>query len=194
MDRKKFFMMIIAAVILIICVLFKVFLYFGYDRAVTKVCPTPGLDSEFVPQGSGKLTDENTYLFCGYMDNGEPSRIFLVKDGNVKTVKLQNENGSDYDGHAGGITCAGEFVYISNAAQIFVINKSELLNAEDGGSVKFSGSVEVPCRSSFCSCDGNMRSVLNRHPLSRHIQSATRFRASRQPPTAERFFLRARGL
>ena len=163
MDRKKFFLLSFAAVVVLVCVLLKVFMYFGYNRASVKICKTPGLDSEFVPQGSGKLTAENTYLFCGYMDNGEPSRIFLVKDGNVKTVKLQNENGSDYDGHAGGITCAGEFVYISNAAQIFVINKSELLSAEDGGSVKFSGSVEVPCRSSFCSCDGNMLYVGEYH-------------------------------
>ena len=163
MDRKKFFMLIIAALVLIVCVLLKVFLYFGYDRVVTKVCRTPGLDTEFVPQGSSKLIAENTYLFCGYTDDGGPSRIYLVKDGNVRTVNLRNTDGSDYDGHAGGITCAGGYVYISNAAQIFVINKGDLLSAEDGGSVQFAVSVEVPCRASFCSCDGNMLYVGEYH-------------------------------
>ena len=163
MNRKRFFLLCAAAAVIIVCIMLKVFMYFDYDRAAAKICRTPGLDTEFVPQGSGRLAYENTYLFCGYMDNGEPSRIFLVKDGNVKTVKLQNTDGSDYDGHAGGITCAGEYVYISNAAQIFVINKSDLLAAGDGGTVRFAGSVEVPCRSSFCSCDGNMLYVGEYH-------------------------------
>ena len=163
MDRKKFFLLSFAAVVVLICVLLKVFMYFGYNRASTKICVTPGLDTKFVPQGSSRLADENIYLFCGYMDDNEPSRIFLVENGNVKLVKLRNTDGSDYDGHAGGITCAGEYVYISNAGQIFVINKSDLLNAKDGDTVRFAGSVEVPCRSSFCSCDGNMLYVGEYH-------------------------------
>ena len=163
MNRKRFFLICAAAAVLFICVMLKVFLYFGYNRAVTKICETPGLDSEFVPQGSSKLIAENTYLFCGYMDNDEPSRVFLVKNGDVKMIKLRNTDGSDYNWHAGGITCAGEYVYISNAGQLFIINKSELLRAPDGGTVQFAGSVEVPCRSSFCSCDGNMLYVGEYH-------------------------------
>lgn len=129
--------------------------YPEYAENSEKAADIPGLFTGFVPQGSTYLADEDTYISCGYMDNDEPSRLYLIKNGEEKMILLKREDGSDYGGHAGGITAAGEYVYISNQHKFFVLKKSDLIEAENGGTATFIGHADVPCNASFCSCDGN---------------------------------------
>ena len=145
---------VFAAVITFISSFFWGIFYPEYSKKAEPVTDIPGLDTAFVPQGSTYFADEDMFVFCGYMSDDTPSRIYTVSEDEVRMITLRREDGSEYGGHAGGITCAGEFVYISNASKLFIMKKDDVLNAKDGDTVTFIGSVPVPCNSSFCSCDG----------------------------------------
>ena len=117
----------------------------------------PGLNEAFVPQGFAYSEELGSYLVCGYMSNSEQSRIYIVDgDGHYKEIRLNNQDGSSYTGHAGGISCNGENVYISNNKKIFHLSLEALRSAKDLESISFDGSFDVPCRSSFTFCDSEM--------------------------------------
>ena len=89
--------------------------YPDYMAHRTAVAETPGVrQSAYVPQGATYLAAGGCYLSCGYMNDDTDSRLFLVRDGTAKCIILQRADGSPYGGHAGGVTCAGKYVYISN--------------------------------------------------------------------------------
>ena len=113
----------------------------------------PGLSDDFVPQGV-TVTDDGTILICGYSSSDNPSRIYSIVDGKERVVYLENEDGTVYKGHAGGITSSGDYVYISNASKIFILRLKDVLSSYDGDTLSFIGHFSVPCRSSFCSSDG----------------------------------------
>ena len=130
------------------------FHYPAYANARTELEALPDLEEGFVPQGITYLTEEDVYLLCGYMDDGAASRLYVLRDGTFARLTLLQQNGSEYTGHAGGITAAGDFVYVSNNKRLYVLDKQAVLSANGGDAVPFIGSVGVPCRASFCSCDG----------------------------------------
>ena len=126
----------------------------------------PGLTDGFTPQGVTTLEGSDETLICGYMPGSENSRIYRVSaDGTVTEIRLLLEDGTAYTGHAGGFTAAGQYIYISNASKLFVLNTADVLNATDGGTVQFVGRIEVPCRASFCSSDGEMLYVGEYHAV-----------------------------
>ncbi len=154
----------VAAAIAVISSFIWGIFYPDYTKHSAKIAEIPGLSEGFVPQGSTYLEDEDTFVLCGYMDDEvSSSRIYTIHDGDVRKILLENRDGSVYAGHAGGITCAGDFVYISNAEKLFILKKSDVTAAKDGDKVSFAGSVSVPCRSSFCSSDGKMLYVGEYH-------------------------------
>ena len=124
--------------------------------SVARTAPTelPGLEEGFVPQGITYLTEEDVYLLCGYMDDETASRLYVLKDGAYTWISLRHTDGSVYNGHAGGVTAAGDCVYISNNKRLYVLEKQSVLRAENGDPMPFIGEIRVPCRASFCSCDG----------------------------------------
>ncbi|MBQ6266899.1 MAG: hypothetical protein IJK64_03930 [Clostridia bacterium] len=138
--------------------------YPDYMNARTAVADVPGVqDSAYVPQGATYLAAGDCYISCGYMNDDTDSRLFLLRDGAATCIILQRADGSAYGGHAGGVTCAGNYVYISNQSQLFVLDAQALLAAQDGDTVAFLGSIPVPCNASFCSCDGALLYVGEYH-------------------------------
>lgn len=125
-----------------------------YAKARTAVAELPGLEEGFVPQGITYLPEEDVYLLCGYMDDETASRLYVLKNGAFTGLSLQHPGGSAYTGHAGGITAAGDYVYVSNNKRLYVLDKQSVLSAKNGDTVSFIGNVSVPCRASFCSSDG----------------------------------------
>ncbi|MDD6840266.1 MAG: hypothetical protein PUD65_03000, partial [Spirochaetales bacterium] len=107
----------------------------------------PGLSDDFVPQGV-TVTDDGTILICGYSSSNNPSRIYSIVDGKESVVYLENEDGTLYKGHAGGITSSGDYVYISNASKIFILRLKDVLSTTSGDKLSFIGHFSVPCRSS----------------------------------------------
>lgn len=114
-----------------------------------------GLNEGFVPQGITQDEASGACFVCGYMDRAKPSRLYVyMPDGSVKRILLQNTDGTAYEGHAGGMTVVGDRVYISNAHKLFLLNKADVLAANDGDILAFRAAVPVPCNASFCSGDG----------------------------------------
>ena len=131
----------------------KQILYPAFCRSAQKGAAIPALSEGFTPQGVSYLDD--CTLICGYYPGSEASRIYMVfGDGTVREILLRRENGDVYTGHAGGLTAAGDYVYISNASKLFVLRTADLRNAASGSYVQFAGNIPVPCRASFCSSDG----------------------------------------
>lgn len=153
------FLALIAAAILVyfaICLAEPI--VFGEFSANSEAAAAiPGMKEGFIPQGLAYSEDADVYLLCGYMNSSDASRIYVVSsDGKAKELRLKNIDGTVYKGHAGGISCYDDHVYLSNAGKIFHISLSTLLKASDLQYVKFDGSFDVPCRSSYTFCDGNV--------------------------------------
>lgn len=124
---------------------------------------TPGvLDSDFVPQGicyienclnDGKI---GVSVIVGYMSNGGASRIYIVTDLEKEVFKwftLQNADGSDYTGHAGGVAFYGDYLWIVSGSQAYRLNFSEALSADSQTAVKFTDSFDLPCGGAYCFID-----------------------------------------
>ena len=119
----------------------------------------------FVPQGVTKTVSGET-LVCGYMNGKGASRLYVyAPDGQQKTILLQTETGEAYTGHAGGVTAAGDWIYISNAHKLFVLPLSDMLAAPDGGTLAFLGHVDVPVNASYCSSTDGMLYVGEYHDV-----------------------------
>lgn len=128
--------------------------YRTFFGAAERIGTYQGLAEGFVPQGMTQDAESGAYLVCGYMDRDEPSRIYVfAPGGDVTCIHLQNTDGSPYEGHAGGMTAAGDYVYISNAHKLFTLRKADVLAAKDGDTLAFRAAVDVPCNASFCSSD-----------------------------------------
>ncbi|MBP5767141.1 MAG: hypothetical protein J6X47_09190 [Clostridia bacterium] len=149
-------------VILAICAVYSFFCLAGgrlfypdFYAAATRVAKIPSMTKGFIPQGATAFEGDTNTVVCGYMQGNGSSRLYVFDEkGRSKEVILQREDGSEYGGHAGGITAAGNYLYISNASKLFVLDREEVMNAREGDIVAFKGHIEVPCRASFCSSDG----------------------------------------
>lgn len=138
-----------------VCLCYGPLRYRAFYAAAERIGTYRGLNEGFVPQGMTRDDESGAYLVCGYMDRSKPSRIFVFSpDGEGTCVLLQNVDGTPYEGHAGGMTAAGDYVYISNAHKLFVLNKADVQAAQDGDTLAFRAAVDVPCNASFCSSDG----------------------------------------
>lgn len=145
------------------CLIAPRLVYPDFYRAAEPKARIPKLWGQFVPQGITR-TDAGSLLICGYMPGDAPSRIFRIgADGKPVEILLAREDGSVYDGHAGGLTAAGKYVYISNASKLFVLETAAVEAAKDGDTLQFIGRIPVPCRASFCSSDGTLLYVGEYH-------------------------------
>jgi len=178
--RKALTIMI--AMLALVMVFYSLFLgvkYIRFYKVSDKLQKIPGLMGGFVPQGTTRLEDDDLWLVCGYLSGGKSSRIYrLDGHGDSSVIYLQKEDGSTYTGHAGGITAAGDYVYISNASKLFVLRAEDVVNALDGETLAFIGHIDVPCRASFCSSDGQMVYVGDYHAMgystaANHLIAAT---------------------
>ncbi len=128
-----------------------------FYKDASRSAKIPGLDEAFVPQGFAYSEELSSYLVCGYMSNSEASRLYVVDgDGACKEIRLLHEDGDVYTGHAGGVSCNGNNIYVSNNKKIYYLSLESVKNAKDLESIRFEGSFSVPCRSSFTFCDDKM--------------------------------------
>ncbi len=125
-----------------------------FDKARTLEAYRGAADG-FIPQGMTQDEKSGAYLVSGFMSKDKPSRLYVYPPGeDPRCVYLRLPDGSDYEGHAGGVTAVGDYVYVSNAHKLFVLKTADVLAAKDGDTLAFQSFVEVPCNASFCSSDG----------------------------------------
>ena len=83
-----------------------------FDSHSEIYCKVPGLWEGYVPQGDGDVTGDCVRRSCGFMNNGKPSRIYVIPDDGSKAeyVELFFQDGSAYAEHTGGIAVYGDTV------------------------------------------------------------------------------------
>lgn len=101
----------------------------------------PGLDTEFCPQGMTELKGYNKYLISGYMDDGSPSRFYVIDSETKKIDKYftLNINGKKYNGHAGGVTSYNSTIWTVSQEEgegyALRFMATDIVNVADGGEV-----------------------------------------------------------
>lgn len=200
MKHRKLFITLIAIFSFFVCLGTFIMIWFWGDTYkdfgdFIQSAEIPGLDDDAVPQGianyrsviydeAGKATSNyQDYLFVSaYMKDNKPSRIYVTgtKTGYIGYVTVKNEDGSDYNGHCGGIatSCVRKstsgMLWITSDDTVFcakrssdeygniaeeIIAKAKLSkdsNAEN--TIAFTSSFNANCNASFCfyyDSDGN---------------------------------------
>jgi len=101
----------------------------------------PGLDTSFCPQGMTEIEGQNKYLISGYMDDGSPSRFYVV---NAETKEVEkfftlNIDGHKYNGHAGGVASHGSLLWTfskeDSKGYAFRFKVNDVLKVVNGGEI-----------------------------------------------------------
>lgn len=165
LKRALIALVALVAVYVALCLFLGQLLYPAFYRSASFGQAFADRGAGFVPQGVTQTASGET-LVCGYMNGKGASRLYVyAPDGQQKTILLQTETGEAYTGHAGGVTAAGDWVYISNAHKLFVLPLSDVLEAADGGTLAFRGHADVPVNASYCSSADGMLYVGEYHDV-----------------------------
>lgn len=103
----------------------------------------PWSNKGYIAQGiTYDKTSDNFYL-TGYMTDGSASPIFVVKKAKhrlVNVVRMVNPDGSDFTGHAGGLTLLDDKIYIAGSADgcFYVYEKTAIDKAKKNSSLAYS--------------------------------------------------------
>lgn len=149
---------VVAVSIIVMLGVFLLVWYFGdryedFDRRFTQEAEIPALDEGFIPQGLGNNPQGTVQFVSGYMNDGSPSRIYVLEDGEATGyVTFTLDDGTAYTGHAGGVASNGSSkVWVASGQTMYVLDYSAVLAAaESNGSVELSTSWNTNCNASFC--------------------------------------------
>lgn len=115
----------------------------------------PGLENGLVPQGMCRAAASSEVFFsCYSSESGGTSMLLSVdeKSGRLKkAVRLLNEDGSPYTGHAGGVAAGGKSLWVvtDGFAQRLEIDG---LSGKTSDGVKFTDRFDTGTRASFANC------------------------------------------
>ena len=149
---KISFIILSVLVGLVVLVFFGARLYFripvsDFYKASSKEFVIPGLSESYVPQGFDYIEDVDSFLISGYLSDGRPSRIYVVgrEKGDARYVSLANDKGEGLAIHAGGLKKYKNFIYVTGNEDpyIYVFDSNEVLNAEDGSTVRMLGVIDT---------------------------------------------------
>lgn len=102
----------------------------------------PGLSDGMIVQGLAYDSGSDWFYVTGYRSDGKASQVGIVskQSGNeVKRLSLADKDGSAYNGHVGGITVSGSYVYVASSKGLVVYSRDDFEKANDGDSVKSLG-------------------------------------------------------
>jgi len=119
----------------------------------------PGLFEGIIPQGICYIGELEAFAISGYYEDGAyPSMLILVDTDNGKFTKafpLQNVDGKDYSGHAGGLTASENYIYITSESTCYICEIDDLKNLKNGEALKFESNFKLNTFGSFaCFNDG----------------------------------------
>ncbi len=132
--------------------------YTGFYNIANAEFEIAGLDEGFIPQGLDYEETTDTYLSCGYMNDGSASRIYVVDGESLETTKyftLQDSDEKDYVGHAGGIATDGENVWICGDGVVYRFSFNDILTVENAHKITIIDSFESQNGADFLTVDGN---------------------------------------
>ncbi len=136
--KKQIILIVVAIFIIILLLTYMVFFAVVhataseyYDTA-EKEFVIPGLGDGFVPRGLVFDEKSELYLICGYMNNGDASRIYIVdpETNEFSYVSLNDVNGKTDATHASGVAIYGRFVFVTNEKFVNVFRLSDVTNPD----------------------------------------------------------------
>ena len=119
----------------------------------------PGLFEGIIPQGICYIGELDAFAISGYYeDELFPSMLMLVDAQTGKFTKafpLQNVDGKDYFGHAGGLTASEDYIYITSESTCYICEINNLKDLKNGEALKFQSNFKLNTFGSFaCYNDG----------------------------------------
>ncbi len=121
-----------------------------FYREATRRLALPGLSEGFVPQDLFYCTDDKTWLFSGYMNDGSASPLYRVEsNGAVARLLVRLADGSVYAGHGAAITAAGDYAFLSVENGYAVLRLGDVLRCGDGEFVQAVAHVPVELTPAF---------------------------------------------
>ena len=99
----------------------------------------PGLSDGMIHQGLAYDSENDTFLITGYRTDDKASQVSVVSKADGKEVKrlnLQNEDGSAFTGHVGGITVYGNYVYVADSEGLVAFNRADIVAAANGDGIR----------------------------------------------------------
>lgn len=117
----------------------------------------PGMNDGFVIQDSAYMDSADLWLYSGYMDNHTPSPVWRYHhDGSYDKFYIQLPDGSNYTGHAGGITSYNKWVYVvSEDEGCVILNAEDVAHAKDGATITAVHQMTLDCAPAFINVIGN---------------------------------------
>ena len=109
----------------------------------------PDINDGFVAQGLAYDERSDCFFITGYMNDKTVSPIYMVEKESgvcIKTLKMQNPDGSEFYGHAGGMTVHGDYVYVAGSADhcLYVFSYADATKLNDGDFIKSIGTFMMP--------------------------------------------------
>lgn len=167
--RKGLLWGILAAVVVIVLgtALGLQMLYAGFYQNATRGFAIPGLETGFVPQGLAYNEDAGVFLMSGYIHPQGNAEIYVIRPSGEgeeagtanggeesRKIALVEDNGDPLINHAGGIACAGSFVYLAGCDGKCYVFDGETLLSETAVQASPIGSFETNTEADFCFADG----------------------------------------
>ncbi|MBR6476518.1 MAG: hypothetical protein IKS98_13890 [Lachnospiraceae bacterium] len=161
----KAFIILLAVVVVI---LLGARLYFRipvseYYSHSEKEFTIPDINSGFIAQGLTYDDRSDCFFMTGYMNDKSSSPIYMVEKSTNKFVKkllMQNPDGSEFHGHAGGMTVHGDYIYVAGSGDscLYVFSYEDAIKASDNSTLKSIGTFPMPDDMSvaFTSSDENV--------------------------------------
>lgn len=100
----------------------------------------PSIKEGYIPQGIAYDEKSDSIFISSYRALSQ-SRIDIIKDGKVRTVKLNDEKGFKLRVHSGGIAVNDEYVYVAGSTDncVFVFKYDDIIKCNDKGKVNAYG-------------------------------------------------------
>jgi hypothetical protein len=129
--------------------------YDQYLEISEKAYLIPALKEEFIPQGMAYVTEKDWIVISYYQAKG-PSILTILDAATgqlVKGLKILNEDGTEYTGHAGGVAISKSNLWISSGGFIRRIPLATIFSVSDGDEIRIIDRYNAGTKASFIKHD-----------------------------------------
>ena len=153
-DLIKFFLIFFSCILMIyllLCLGLNVYTKMPAAGALVqsrKGFKIPYTNKGYVAQGLSYDKQSGNFYLTGYMKDGSASPIFIVNKKSKKlmnAVFMANQDGSDFHGHAGGLSVMDGKIYVAGSEDgcLYVFSQTEVDKAPKDSSVQYTEIVDL---------------------------------------------------
>ena len=105
----------------------------------------PDIGDGFIAQGLAYDERSECFFITGYMNDKSASPIYIVEKSSglcLNKLSMKNADGSDFHGHAGGLTIHGDYIYVAGSGDscLYVFSYDTAINSEKNDTITCLGS------------------------------------------------------